>query len=92
MARPKKVMASTTPSTMVVPTKARPRPASPPETRKKPSSDQGRLVKGSRRMRRVRVLAAVICSSLTASDISRPPRRTRTPLSSACSAIMRPAG
>ena len=92
MARPKNVMASTTPVTMVTPTKARP---SAGERRPRPgrsaSSAQGRLVKGSRRMRRATALAAVSCSSLTASDISRPPRRTRTSLSSACSTIMRPA-
>ena len=62
-ASPKKVMASTTPVTMVTPTKARPSPARPPDTRKKASSAQGRLVKGSRPMRSGQRLRATACSS-----------------------------
>ena len=61
-----------------------------PRRRRSRARTTGRCVNGSRRMRRARPLAAVICASLTASDISRPPRRTRTSLSSACSTIMRP--
>ena len=89
-ASPKNVMASTTPATMVMPTKARPMPARPPETMKKPSSDQGRFVKGSRTMRRAVAFKRAACSSVMASDSSFPRGRTGTPVSSAGSDIRRP--
>ena len=81
-ANPKKVMARMRPAAMVENTNSSPTPASAELSRKKASSLQTRFVKGSCRIRRARTLARSACSSLTASDISRPRTRTLTPLSS----------
>ena len=60
MARPKKVMARTSPATMVTPTKTRPTPASAAaHAGRRPARVQGRLVKGSRRTRRGELLRLV---------------------------------
>ena len=91
-ARPKKVMARMRPATMVENTNRSPAPASAELTRKKASSLHTRLVKGSCRIRRVSALARSACSSVSASDISRPRMRTLTPLSSPCSGVTHPAG
>ena len=91
-ANPKKVMARMRPATMVTDTKNSPTPANAELRRKKASSLHTRFVKGSCRIRRARTLARSACSSLRASDISRPPMRTLTLLSSAGSGVTRPAG
>ena len=69
-ASPKKVMARTTPATMVTPTKARPANASAVPTTTNQSSDQVRLVKGVRRIVRAISLTRLSSSSETTITIS----------------------
>ena len=81
-ANPKKVMARMRPVTMVADTNSSPTPASAELSRKKASSLHTRFVKGSCRIRAAIALARWACSSVRASDSSRPRIRTLTLLSS----------
>ena len=96
-ARPKKVMASTRPAKPSTATMDKPTAARAELRRKKASSLHTRMVKGSCTMRCASTLIRSACSSVMASESSRPRMRTRTLLSSvcsgaACSGVMRPAG
>ena len=67
---------------MVQATKTRPTPARAEPSKKKPSSLHTRLVKGSCSAVRAIAFSRRTCSSVMASDSSRPRMRTRTLLSS----------
>jgi len=64
MINPTKVMISQTPANSVAATTAKLTAANAPLTIQKPSSDQGRLVKGSRRTRCASPFNLATCSSV----------------------------
>ncbi len=92
MASPKKVMARTSARHQGDPDEGQADTARPPRHQIEGELGPRPPGEGLVQMRWATALMRAACSSLTASDISRPIMRTRTPLSSTCSIIMHPAG